>query len=96
VKLGERGAVLVPQDGPPLIQRAIRAPVVVDTTGAGDTFTAAYAVALVEHQSPSESLRFAGSIFPLSIWHFTSSDWIDVGTGVWQLGSCHQSLKGAT
>ncbi len=64
MKLGERGAILVPQDGPPLIQRAIRAPVVVDTTGAGDTFTAAYAVALVEHQSPSESLRFAGSIFP--------------------------------
>jgi ribokinase len=70
VKLGVRGAILVPQDGPPLIQRAIRAPVVVDTTGAGDTFTAAYAVALVEHQSPSESLRFAGSIFPLSIWQF--------------------------
>jgi len=67
VKLGERGAILVPQDGPPLIQRAIQAPVVVDTTGAGDTFTAAYAVALVEHQSPSESLRFAAAAASLCV-----------------------------
>lgn len=33
---------------------------VVDTTGAGDTFTAAYAVALLEGNSQQDSLRFAG------------------------------------
>jgi len=31
----------------------------VDTTGAGDTFTAALTVALVEGQEPAEALRFA-------------------------------------
>ncbi len=32
---------------------------VVDTTGAGDTFTAALAIALVERQTPGDALRFA-------------------------------------
>ena len=31
----------------------------VDTTGAGDTFTAALTVALAEGQPPDEALRFA-------------------------------------
>jgi ribokinase len=31
----------------------------VDTTGAGDTFTAALTVALVEEQQPEDALRFA-------------------------------------
>ena len=31
----------------------------VDATGAGDTFTAALTVALVEGQAPEEALRFA-------------------------------------
>ena len=31
----------------------------VDTTGAGDTFTAALTVALIEGQAPTDALRFA-------------------------------------
>ena len=56
VKLGERGSLLLT-----IVQPAILASNVVDTTGAGDTFTAAYAVALVEGQSLAESLRFASN-----------------------------------
>jgi ribokinase len=67
VKMGEHGSVLVREDGPPLMQAAILAPVVVDTTGAGDTFTAAYAVALIEHQSPIEALRFAAAAASLCV-----------------------------
>jgi ribokinase len=67
VKLGGKGAVLVPQDGPPLIQHAIQPPVMVDTTGASDAFTAAYAVALIERQSPSGALRFAAAAASLCI-----------------------------
>lgn len=70
VKLGGKGAVLVPQDGPPLIQHAIQPPVMVDTTGASDAFTAAYAVALIERQSPSGALRFAGILFPYLLLAF--------------------------
>lgn len=33
---------------------------VVDTTGAGDCFTGAFAVALLKGKSASESLQFAG------------------------------------
>jgi len=33
---------------------------VVDTTGAGDCYTGAYAVATLEGLEPSEALRFAG------------------------------------
>lgn len=60
VKLGEKGSILVNKDEPPIVQPAIMAPYVVDTTGAGDTFTAAYTVALIEKQPPAEALRFAG------------------------------------
>ena len=61
VKLGERGSLLLTEDGNTIVQPAILASNVVDTTGAGDTFTAAYAVALVEGQSLAESLRFASN-----------------------------------
>ena len=48
-----------------LIQRAQSIPFcvigqVVDTTGAGDCFTAAYAVAVLEGQPQRAALRFAG------------------------------------
>ncbi len=33
---------------------------VVDTTGAGDCFTGAYAVAILEGKKPEEALTFAG------------------------------------
>ncbi|BBM98165.1 ribokinase [Marchantia polymorpha subsp. ruderalis] len=61
VKLGEKGSILVNKDEPPIVQPAIMAPYVVDTTGAGDTFTAAYTVALIEKQPPAEALRFAAA-----------------------------------
>jgi len=56
--LGARGAELY--RGGDLLARATAPAVVpVDTTGAGDTFTAALTVALMENQQPEDALRFA-------------------------------------
>ena len=60
VKLGELGSLLVAADGEVVSQPCVDASSVVDTTGAGDTFTAAYAVGLAEKKSRKEALRFAG------------------------------------
>lgn len=43
---------------------------VVDTTGAGDTFNAAFAVALAERQPLQESIRFANRAASLSVTKF--------------------------
>lgn len=67
VKLGERGSVLLTEDGNTIVQPSILAPSVLDTTGAGDTFTAAYAVALVEGQSLADSLQFAAAAASLCV-----------------------------
>lgn len=40
---------------------------VVDTTGAGDCFTGAYAVALLEGQPPQAALRFAGDLHVVAL-----------------------------
>ena len=40
---------------------------VVDTTGAGDCFTGAYAVALLEGQPPQAALRFAGDLTVMAL-----------------------------
>ena len=48
----ERDGDLVAEVSPPAVEA-------VDTTGAGDTFTAALTVALVEGQPPGEALQFA-------------------------------------
>jgi ribokinase len=48
----ERGGGLIAEATPPAVS-------VVDTTGAGDTFTAALTLALVEGQAPDAALRFA-------------------------------------
>ena len=62
VKLGANGSMLVPPaPGAPLRQPALHAQSVVDTTGAGDCFTAAFAVALTEGLSSAEALRFASA-----------------------------------
>ncbi|KAG2440419.1 hypothetical protein HYH02_010307 [Chlamydomonas schloesseri] len=62
VKLGADGSLLLPGPGqPPLRQAAIKAAQVVDTTGAGDCFTATYAVAVLEGKPPAEALRFASA-----------------------------------
>jgi ribokinase len=55
--LGEDG-VLVDDRGQREAIAAIRAPEVVDTAGAGDAFSAAYAVAIAEGQNPVEAARF--------------------------------------
>ena len=55
---GSKGATL--QKGGEQIAK-VPAPVVdaIDTTGAGDTFTAALTIALLENKSPEDALRFA-------------------------------------
>ncbi len=55
---GAKGAVLCSQ-GDVIAEASPPAVEVVDATGAGDTFTAALTVALVEGQAPEEALRFA-------------------------------------
>lgn len=71
VKLGSKGSVLFAEGEEPIRQPIISAPKVIDTTGAGDTFTAAFAVALVEGKSKKECLEFAGMLPYLT--HFVNS-----------------------
>uniref|UniRef100_A0A7S0X1M1 Ribokinase n=1 Tax=Chlamydomonas leiostraca TaxID=1034604 RepID=A0A7S0X1M1_9CHLO len=62
VKLGGDGSLLLPGGGgEPIRQKAIPAPKVVDTTGAGDCFTAAYAVAVLQGRVGADALRFASA-----------------------------------
>ncbi|MEZ6000229.1 ribokinase [Hyphomonas sp.] len=58
VSLGAEGAVLYKQ-GQEIARAAPPKVRVVDTVGAGDTFTAALTVALIEGKSPQEALAFA-------------------------------------
>lgn len=58
VKLGARGCLLLQPDGS-VLRHGVFAVPVVDTTGAGDCFTGAYTVAMLEAQTPAERLRFA-------------------------------------
>ena len=48
----ERNGEIIAEATPPSVN-------VIDTTGAGDTFTAALAIGLVEQQTPEDALRFA-------------------------------------
>lgn len=61
VKLGASGSLLSSPGAAPVRQPAFRAPAVVDTTGAGDCFTAAFAVGLLEGLSPAAAMRFASA-----------------------------------
>lgn len=68
VKLGARGCVRVGADGAePLWQEAFPVARVVDTTGAGDAFTAAYAVACAEGRGAADALRFACAAASLAV-----------------------------
>ncbi|KCZ91383.1 ribokinase [Hyphomonas jannaschiana] len=58
VSLGAEGAVLY-KDGKEIARAAPPKVQVVDTVGAGDTFTAALTVALIEGKSPDDALAFA-------------------------------------
>jgi ribokinase len=66
IKLGARGALWVPENGKPIFHAAFTVKTV-DTTGAGDCFTAAYAVATVGGMQPEASLRFACAAAALSV-----------------------------
>ncbi|CAA0815899.1 pfkB-like carbohydrate kinase family protein [Striga hermonthica] len=67
VKLGAKGSALFTQGKETLKQPIISAPKIIDTTGAGDTFTAAFAVALVEGKSKTECLQFAAAAASLCV-----------------------------
>ncbi|EPS58911.1 hypothetical protein M569_15900, partial [Genlisea aurea] len=67
VKLGSKGSVLFEEGEEPIAQSIVPAAKVVDTTGAGDTFTAAFSVALVEGKSPGECLKFAAAAASLCV-----------------------------
>jgi ribokinase len=65
VTLGGRGALLVPDDGPALLQPPL--PVrAVDTTGAGDAFCGALAVALATGSTAAEAVATAATAAALS------------------------------
>lgn len=67
VKMGEKGSVLFIEGEEPIIQPIVPAPQVVDTTGAGDTFTAAFAVALVEGMPKAQCMHFAAAAASLCV-----------------------------
>lgn len=67
VKLGAKGSALFVEGEEPIKQPIVSAPKVLDTTGAGDTFTAAFAVALVEGKSKKDCLRFAAAAASLCV-----------------------------
>lgn len=67
VKLGAKGSALFVKGEEPIKQPIFPAEKVLDTTGAGDTFTAAFAIALVEGKSKKEALRFAAAAASLCV-----------------------------
>ncbi|WOL10996.1 hypothetical protein Cni_G19757 [Canna indica] len=67
VKLGSKGSALFVEGEDPIKQPIIPASKVLDTTGAGDTFTAAFAVALVECKPMKQCLEFAAAAASLCV-----------------------------
>ncbi|WOH05862.1 hypothetical protein DCAR_0625285 [Daucus carota subsp. sativus] len=67
VKLGAKGSALFIKGEEPIKQPIISASKVLDTTGAGDTFTAAFAIALVEGKSQKDCMKFAAAAASLCV-----------------------------
>jgi len=67
--LGASGAILLCQDGKVLRQGSCKVPggKIVDTTGAGDCFRAAFAVALVEGKPLQECMEFAAAAGAITV-----------------------------
>lgn len=62
VKLGANGSLLMQgKDATPVQQAAVAVEKVVDTTGAGDCYTAAWAVGCLDGLSPQEAMAFASA-----------------------------------
>lgn len=69
LKLGERGAYLATKDGDRTAIRACNVRVL-DTTGAGDAFNGAFAVALAHGATPVEAAEFASAAAALSVTRY--------------------------
>ncbi|KAG1346788.1 Ribokinase [Cocos nucifera] len=67
VKLGAKGSALFVEGEELIRQPVIPAAKVLDTTGAGDTFTAAFAVAMVEGKPKKECMKFASAAASLCV-----------------------------
>lgn len=65
ITLGKKGAALIRKDGFQIIPTTDLKPV--DTTGAGDSFNGAFAVALAEGKTQEEALKFANCAASISI-----------------------------
>ena len=67
--LGAKGSILIAEDGQVLKQGAFPIPggKLVDTTGAGDTFRAAFAVAMLEGKTQQEAMRFASAAGAITV-----------------------------
>ena len=66
VTLGPKGALILPESGPSQLIPAVEAPVV-DTTAAGDAFTAAMAIGLSHGSQLEEAVRFANHVSSLVV-----------------------------
>ena len=87
VTLGAGGAMAANRDG--FAQHPAFAQQVVDTTGAGDTFNAAFLVAMFEEQGLQESLRFACAAAACTVTA------VGARTGMPERAAVHRLLAGA-
>lgn len=61
--MGAAGSILLERGAEGLVrQAAIPATAVVDTTGAGDSFTAGYAVGILEGMPPGDAMRLGAAV----------------------------------
>lgn len=68
ITLGSKGALIVTKDSNMFVP--VRKVKVVDTTGAGDTFSSSLAIAIAEGRSLREAVEFAGAAASLSVMKY--------------------------